>query len=46
MLIDDPAAVIDQPCSTSIVGPKLKTITNAMLYRPHIDPAQTTAIAA
>jgi hypothetical protein len=30
-LIADPAAVIDQPRSTSIDGPKLKIITNPIL---------------
>src|SRR5260370_32518792 len=46
MLIADPAAVIDQPRSTSIEGPKLKIITKPILYSAQIDPAQTTAIAA
>ncbi len=46
MLIADPAAVIDQPRSTSIEGPKLKIMTKPMLYKAQINPAQTTAIAA
>src|SRR5258708_12942547 len=46
MLMADPAAVIDQPCSTSIDGPKLKIIAKPILYSAQIDPAQTPAIAA
>jgi hypothetical protein len=46
ILTADPAAVIDQPRSTSIEGPKPKIIVKPILNKPHIDPAQNTAIAA
>lgn len=36
MLIAEPAAVIDQPCSTSRVSPKLKTMAKPTLNRPQI----------
>src|SRR5215208_7990410 len=43
MLMAEPAAVIDQPRSTSRVGPKLKIIAKPMLKRPQIRPAMITA---
>src|SRR5947207_2005823 len=46
MLITDPAGAIDQPRSTSIVGPKLKIVAKPTLNKPQIRPATVTAIAA
>ena len=46
MLIAEPAAVIDQPCSTSMAGPKLKMMAKPTLNRPQIKPAAITAIRA
>ena len=43
MLIAEPAAVIDQPRSTSSVGPKLKIIVKPMLKTPQIRPAMIRA---
>ena len=46
MLIADPAAVMLQPRSTSMVGPKLKIIAKPMLKRPQMKPATITAASA
>ena len=46
MLMVEPAAVIDQPRSTSIEGPKLKTVAKPTLNSPQIRPAAITANTA